>query len=1119
MAVTNHDRVGKGLSLTKEGLRPFVERELLAAAQAGRIGSVQSIIAEARYTHSEDPLDDISVLLNIMLKTWNIVFSTTLGPTDRNYVHEVIGARHRWAHQSTFSSDDAERALDTMARLLTAVTATAQAEEVVQMRQALLRQVYQEQVRQEKRRTTSSTIETGTGLKPWREVVTPHDDVARGTYQQAEFAADLWQVHLGQGADEYRDPVEFFRRTFLTESLKGLLVGALQRLHGNSGDPVVQLQTNFGGGKTHSMLALYHLFSGIDPRSLPGMDDVLAEAEVTTLPDVRRVVLVGNKISPGNPDVKPDGTVVRTLWGELAWQLGGSEAFDLIVWDDERATNPGDALRELFVKYGPCMILIDEWVAYARQLHDERDLPGGTFETQFTFAQALTEAAKLAGNTLLVVSLPASDTGGSTHSQADDVEVGGSRGREALDRLRNVVGRIDSSWRPATAEEGFEIVRRRLFAPMTSDAAYRARDVVARGFADLYKAQAAEFPGETRDLDYERRIQNAYPIHPEVFDRLYTDWSTLVKFQRTRGVLRLMAAVIHSLWQNQDASPLIMPASIPIDDPRVRDELTRYLPDQWTPIIEKDVDGPNSLPREIDNATPNLGRYSATRRVARSIFLGTAPLTSAATRGLDISRVRLGSVMPGETVSLAADALNRLSNRATYLYKDDDRYWYSTTPTVLRMAEDRAEQLKREPDKVAEEIEKRLKADTAKRGEFARVHVAPQSSGDIPDDPETRLVVLGPGVSYTKGDRDAENAARNILENRGTMPRSRRNTLVFLVADRTRLGELEDATRRYLAWKAILESDVKNDLTPAQQSQAAQQRATAESTMLSRLPETYQWLLVPEQRTAQESMTWSITRLTGAEPLAERASRRLLSDEGMVPRLGPNLLKRHLDQVPLWAGNHVSVRQLSEYFCNYLYLPRLKSPDVLLTTIAAGPNSTSWELDAFAYAEGYDQAQGRYINLIAGPADGSAQPIPTGLVVKVDVALAQRQAEERERREREARERAERGRETGGGPSPDPDPVDPVPPILTTALPPPPQPRPLKRYHGSVELNAMTPASSLSKIVEEVIVHLTSQVGANVNITLELDAYLPEGAPEHIVRTVTENSQQLKFLSHGFEEE
>ena len=154
---------------------------------------------------------------------------------------------------------------------------------------------------------------------------------------------------------------------------------------------------------------------------------------------------------------------MRTLWGELAWQLGftaggqteARRAYERVRADDERATNPGDALRDLMNEYGPSLILIDEWVAYARQLHDEGDLPAGSFETQFTFAQALSESAKLARNCLLVISLPASDTTDSTHAQADDMEVGGRRGREALSRLSNVIGRVEAAWRPASAEESF----------------------------------------------------------------------------------------------------------------------------------------------------------------------------------------------------------------------------------------------------------------------------------------------------------------------------------------------------------------------------------------------------------------------------------------------------------------------------------------------------------------------------------------------------------------------------------------------------------------------------------------------------------------------------------------
>src|SRR6516165_5828185 len=499
--------------------------------------------------------------------------------------------------------------------------------------------------------------------------------------------------------------------------------------------------------------------------------------------------------------------------------------------------------------YGPCLILIDEWVAYARQLHDASDLPAGSFETQFTFAQALSESAKSAKNTLLVISLPASDAGGSPHTQADDVEVGGQRGREALDRLRNVIGRIETSWRPASAEEGFEIVRRRLFEPIADPARFRDRDVAARAFADLYRTQYQEFPPECRDADYEGRIKAAYPIHPEIFDRLYTDWSTLVKFQRTRGVLRLMAAVIHSLWDKGDRNPLILPANVSIDDPRVQFELTRYLSDNWVPVIEKDVDGSNSLPLRFDGEHPGtLGKFAACRRVARTIYLGSAPTTAAAHRGIEDRRIKLGCVMPGETPAVFGDALRRLAGAATYLYQDGPRYWYSLQPTVTKLAEDRAEQLKRDPDKVSQELDKRLRADLRQTGDFTRVHPLPQSGQDVADDLDARLVVLGIDHAYSREPNSAgEAAAKAIFESRGSSPRLFRNALVFLAADRTRLQDLEDATRRYLAWESILREKVELNLDYQQEKQAETQKGGADGAITARLPETYQWLLVPVQ--------------------------------------------------------------------------------------------------------------------------------------------------------------------------------------------------------------------------------------------------------------------------------
>jgi len=635
--------------------------------------------------------------------------------------------------------------------------------------------------------------------------------------------------------------------------------------------------------------------------------------------------------------------------------------------------------------------------------------------------------------------------------------------------------------------------------------------VVSRAFADFYHAQSAEFPPECKDSEYEKRIKAAYPIHPEIFDRLYTDWSTLIKFQRTRGVLRLMAAVIHSLWEKGDKNPLILPANISIDDPRVQFELTRYLSDNWVPVIEKDVDGPSSLPLRLDSEVPNLGKFSACRRVARAIYLGSAPLTKAAHRGLEDRRVKLGCVMPGESPAVFGDALRRLAGAATYLYQDGPRYWYSTQPTVTKLAEDRAEQLKREPDKIVLELDARLRKNLQQTGDFSRIHPMPQSGQDVPDDMDARLVVLRVDHAYIKEPGSAaEVAAKAILETRGNTPRLYRNTLVFLAADKTRLQDLDEATRKFLAWDSILSEKLTLNLDPQQVKQAETQRAAADGTVTARLPETYQWVLVPVQTNPQAPVELQAIRLTGQDALAVRASKKLRSDELLVNSFAATRLRMELDRVPLWRdGVHVSIKLLAEDFARYIYLPRIKNTDVLLGAIEDGFGLLTWEQDAFAFADSWDISAGRYRGLRGGQRVTVADPDAPGLLVKPEVARVQLEAERAQATTvKPPVQKTDGGGGSGGG----------KPPLIIDTPKPPIATQP-KRFHGTVKLDATRVGRDASRIADEVIAHLAGLVGAKVKVTLEIEAEIPTGAPDHVVRTVTENSRTLKFTSQGFEKE
>jgi hypothetical protein len=1104
MATSNHERVAKALDVLNTGLYPFVEREL-RASYADRWENVArtSLRDDRTSANRSGPIHwDTTALLSVMWDQWNGVFSRTLGQSERSLVSELRDARNRWAHQKAFTLDDAYRALDSVQRLLTAISAP-EAGEIERQKQEILRLRFEDQARRETRKVAVAAIEgqPAGGLRPWREIITPHPDVASGRYQQAEFAADLGQVSRNEGSDEYRDPAAFFQRTFLTEGLQHLLIGALQRLSGVGGDPVVELQTNFGGGKTHSMLALYHICSGAAPATLPGVETVLEAAGVGNLPPVRRAVLVGTALSPAQPRQAPDGTLIHTMWGELAHQLLGKTGYALVAEADRQGVSPGsDALRELFKSAAPCLILIDEWVAYTRLLYGKTDLPGGSFDANLTFAQSLTEAARATPRVLVVASLPASD-----------IETGGEAGREALMRLKNTFGRLESAWRPASAEEGFEIVRRRLFQPIGAPQLFPARDAVVKAFMEIYRTQHAEFPSACRESDYARRLTASYPIHPELFDRLYNDWSTLDAFQRTRGVLRLMAAVIHALWVREDRSLLILPAGVPIDDPAVQYELTRYLEDPWAPVIEKDIDGPHSLPLRLDREHPNLGRYSAARRVARTIYLGSAPTARATNKGMEERHIKLGCMQPGESVATFGDALRRLADQATHLYQNGQRYWYATQPSVNRLAQDRAAE--QTDDAVQMEILARLRSVQRQRGEFASVHLAPASSGDVPDERETRLVLLGPTHPHTAKlpDSAARTYAATLLEQRGAGPRNYRNALVFLAPDANRLKDLEEATRQFLAWKAIEDERDTLGLDPFQHNQAKTKRAQADDTVNQRIPETYIWLLVPEQRDPHDPTTWQEIRVQGQDGLAVRASKKLINEEMLITNMAGVRLRMELDRIPLWRGEHVAIKQLADDFARYLYLPRLKDSDVLLAAVKNGVEQLLWEHDSFAYAEGWDALRERYRGLRAGQT--GAVSVSEGLVVQAAAARRQLDAEAAAR-QATMQHVAERASVVDATPDAHNGVVY-SPPPSQTATATATQPR---RFHGTVALDSSRMARDAGQIGEAVVQHLSSLLGARVTVNIEISADIPEGAPKSVVRAVTENCRALRFDSFGFEE-
>ena len=1130
MVVANRTRLNEAMDVLKDGLIPYVETQLEAKLGEKWIEKFQS---ENRYVKLAD---DGSVHWDVQLlcKTisggyWNTIFGDQLDRIVRTYTNELLDIRNNLAHEKQFSGDDTYRALDTMQRLCEQVGASVNAKMLGEAKQNHQRQVYELQTRDRARtQGVQQTIE-GTipdGLKPWREVVTPHKDVASGNYMQAEFAADLAQVHKGEGSSEYLDPGEFFQRTYLTEGIKELIKGAVQRLANTGGDPVVELQTNFGGGKTHSLLALYHLFSGTQVSKMPGIMELLQEHSLPEPSKAARAVLVGTALSPGHVDKKDDGTEVRTLWGELAWQLGGAEGYALVRESDENKVSPGsDVLQRLFNHCGTCLILIDEWVAYARQLVDREDLVSGNFESQKTFAQALTEAAAQSPNTLLVASVPASK-----------IELGGENGERALEMLKNVFERVAVPWRPAAGDEGFEIVRRRLFEPLDSQEAFSSRDHALHQFIEMYKKNPEKFPHECNDGEYLSKLQQCYPIHPELFRRLYDDWSALDRFQRTRGVLRLMAKVIHRLWETNDRSLLIMSGSVPLNDGAVRSEMTRYLSDNWEPIITKDVDGDDSLPQQIDESTPNLGRSMATRRVTRTLFIGSAPYSDTDTAGIGSERIILGCAQPGETLGVFDDALRRVVDQATNIHSGGNRYWVSTKNNLNRTAEAKIAEYLRKPEEIHAELIRRLGEES--RESFPGVHICPVDDGEIPDDPKVRLVILRPDQSHkrNKDDSAARVFAENSLAFRGTSPRTHRNCLVYIAPDERELESLLDATARFLAWREILSQNVSLNLDAHQKKMAEDRTEEFHKTISARIQETWTQLIAPRQQEPTSDVEWEVVKAGGSDGIAKRAWNKLQRSESVLPSMGGARLKLELDRHKWFDMDAISFGELYRWFTSYLYMPRIANSKVLEDAIRNGSTVdglAGLQDPAFATAEGIQEGAADEEKYQQLSIDGAPSNITDNThIVKFDVAKGLvgvlssepvftdgssviRRSNQQSGEVKKSETNADGGytylvnfadgssdmvREADLEAQPEEETVTSRPEKVLK-----------KRFTASVELSPDGIGRKVAQINDEVLIHLTSLRGASANISLDIQINVPDGIPESTERTVRENSSSLNF--------
>jgi Protein of unknown function (DUF499) len=1077
MAVSTRDWADRALDLTAKGLASFVANHLPGYGGAR----------------------DAASLLWVIISDG--AFGDSLSEVEAGFARELLDAAGKLGDESfAFTEAHTQRILDSAVWLLRAVGAVREAEDADEALIEFGQLTAQMRPRRVDRASVVLPGTEGLGLKPWWQVITPHRDIREGNFNASQFAANLYNVVHGKATREYLDPREFFRRTYLTEGLKNLLERAIKRISGDmNASPVINLQTNFGGGKTHSMLALYHVFSATPateyPQEVRNLADDVDLRELGSR--VRRVVVSGQDLPP-QEGVDHDGTHVNTLWGEIAWQLGGRAAFDQLAGADATGTNPGRAVLEsIIADHAPCLILIDEWVAYARQLYGTKNLPAGTFDAHFSFVQAFLDAVSAVPGAMLAVTIPASDN-----------EAGGTNGQRALQRLQGLVRRVGDPWKAATSKESFEIVRRRLFEEVdqAEEAEIRA---IARQFAAFYGERRGEFPAEAGLADYELDMRAAYPIHPELFQRLYDDWSTLERFQRTRGVLTLLSTVIQVLWEAKDHSPMIMPSTLPLSAQGVGNQLVQYLDDRWEGIITKDVEGRDSTPAAVDNDRPLYGQRSVTERLARTIFIGSAATVRSANKGIEKKRIWLGTAVPGDITGNFDSALHLLAERATYLYTEGDRYWYDTSQSVTRTVRDIADGLIGEPEKVYQEIAARLQflADRG-RSSFTGVECCPTKTTSISDEDRVRLVIIHPEHTYQRGDENssAMEFARDAIRNHGNVARKRPNMLVFLAADGEKMDDLMSAARDFYAWRHVHQHVGDMGLSGFEERLVGERYRRAIGLFDQLLNETYCWTLVPSQpdgnRPAMLTAIWTASATLG---LVERVSDRLIRDGMLADRQAPANIRLVLRQKlsGVWeAKGSISVGELWGLYTRYTFMPRLRDRSVLVNGIRDVLQLDSWESNGFALAT---SVEGNRFEGLAIPRTGAGfgEITDATLLVVPERALAQQPPR------REAGETADEapgsgpvGRESrsGGGDAPG------TSGKKDLAI----------HFHGLLKIGRERYGKAFKDLQLEILPHLDDPE-TELEITVEIHARRDGGFSEEKQRIVVENAQVLKFEQADFE--
>lgn len=824
--------------------------------------------------------------------------------------NQIADARHMLAHYDDWDKLKAENAFNQMLTIVKKLKMTELVEAITALKEV------------ESTSKTTKVNKAKPNLTAWFNNVQPHLDIRQGNLDESVFAADLAEVALGKGREVYQNHSLFFAKTFFSNGLKNIAKKVISGLNGDAdaSNRAITLQTEFGGGKTHSLITMYHIAKGgkrlLDIPSLSGVFDSIGKPKFESV-NVAAFTNTTNNPSNGR---QVDGLQINTLWGDLAYQLGGVEAYKMIENNDKNFSAPGGDFKKVLDRVGPSLILIDELADYCVKANPIK-INDGTYTDQIiSFVQDITEAVSRTPNCVLILTLP------SSHQVAAS-----SFGQDIYQKLTSRAKRVTADTTPVEKEEIFEVIRRRLFEDLGDQTVLES---VIRSYTELYQEIWTELPSFAPKSDYKEQMLRAYPFHPELINIFRNRWASHPDFQRTRGVLRLLASIIADLWKRRNnltgTNTLIHSSHVNLANlDTVTGEVRKLFGNGYDAVISSDVSGLASNATLIDDEKPDYGNYNLTKQIAATTFLASFG-SEGVNKGISIKDIKLHIMDPGTFNHNSINgSLDELQNKAYYLYYtpsggSEQKFWFHTKPN-LNILINKAKSEIKEP-KIESHVLNLLHDQTTRVTKF-KIAVNPTAS--IPEQHSPTLIILPPSI-YSNGNKKLPKTIEEIATKKGNSERIYRNTILFLYTSIQGRSKLFGETREHLACLKIKE-DYSTQLEKDQLSDLKTRIEETRRKVTRELVTAYNQ--VSKYRAKEGLQTIEVKQFTDTidRQISTNIYDTLKNEEWLLEAIGANLLRRN-NLFPE-ADKPIPVKSVYEAFLRYDDKPMVNSSEAITGSI------------------------------------------------------------------------------------------------------------------------------------------------------------------------------------------